>query len=162
MRDGAFLIVAAKKYGLDNIMTLSPVLSLRSAMRSTLIANTAITGALGGPHVFDEAPRNVSPSWITFDDAQVRDWSTGSDDGVEQLCILTIWSQQRGVQECLSIAALVCDTLDNARLTLQGWQLVNLRVHAIDTRREANGRLARTSVRLRATMEKIIVPVVGP
>jgi hypothetical protein len=134
-------------------MSVSPIVSLRKAIRAKLIADSPLVAALGGPDVFDEAPRGVAAPYVTFGDAQARDGSSGSARAVEQACVLDIWSQQRGIGEALQIATRVADLLDDASLTLDGWSLVNLRLLGTETRREGNGRFARASLRFRAFME---------
>jgi hypothetical protein len=137
------------------MMSTSPIVALRKAIRAALIADPALSGLLGGAFVFDEAPRGAALPYVAFGDSQTRDWSTATDRGIEQFLPLNIWSQQRGLAEALTIAARVTDLLDDAALALDGWRLVNLRLVASETKREANGRLARASLRFRAAMEQI-------
>jgi hypothetical protein len=134
-------------------MNISPIISLRKAIRATLLADGALIAALGGPDVFDEAPRGVAAPYVTFGDAQVRDGSSGSAKAMEQACIIDVWSQQRGIAEALLIATRIADLLDDSNLVLDGWSLANLRLLGTETRREGNGRFARASLRFRAFME---------
>ena len=133
----------------------SPVISLRKAIRLALAGDAALVAKLGGPNVFDEAPREAIPPYIAFGDASVRDLSTSSDRSAEQFAVLNVWSLQRGLREALDIADRVAALLDDAALALDGHRLVNLRLVSLETRREGNGRFARASLRFRAVTEAV-------
>ena len=134
---------------------MSPVLDLRQAIRTTLLARSELVAALGGPRVYDEVPRGIEPPYIAFGDVQVRDWSTVTDQGCEQFLVLNAWSTQPGTREALAFASQVAAATNGAALTLTDHHLVNLRVVSLETRRENNGRFARASVRLRAVTEPV-------
>ena len=136
-------------------MSASPVIALRKAVRAALLADAALLAALGGPNVFDEAPREASPPYVVYGDSLARDWSTVSDRGAEQFLVVQVWSLQRGVREALDLAARVTALLDDQALALEGHRLVNLRLVAMETRRELNGRFVRVSIRLRAVTEAL-------
>ena len=136
-------------------MSGSPVVALRKAIRMALLANGPLVARLGGANVFDEAPREAIPPYVAYGDSLARDWSSASDRGTEQFVILNVWSIQRGLREALDIADMIADLLDDQPLALAGHHLVNLRLVALETRREANGRFARASLRLRAVTEAL-------
>ena len=134
-------------------MSTSPVIALRKAVRLVLLADAALLAALGGPSIYDEAPREASPPYIAYGDSQARDWSTSTDRGTEQFLTIEVWSIQRGLREALDIAARVTALLDDQPLALDNHHLVNLRLVSMETRREANGRFVRAAIRLRAVSE---------
>jgi hypothetical protein len=134
-------------------MSVSPILALRKAARARLIADAALGAALGGPKIFDEAPRAAEPPYVLFADAQMRDWSALSSRGAEQFLNLTVVSPQRGLGEGLAIAQQIIDLLDEAGLSLAGHALIDLRFVSLDARRDPNGRLARVLILFRATTE---------
>ncbi len=134
-------------------MSASPVVALRKAIVARLAANAALSGALGGGKIYDEAPRGVDPPYVLFADAQMRDWSTTLSRGAEQFLVLSVISTQRGSREGLDIAQRIVDLLDEAQPVLDGHDLVDLRFLSIETRREQNGRLARVNLRFRAVTE---------
>ena len=138
-----------------SIASASPVIALRKAVRAVLLADAGLTAALGGPSIFDEAPREASPPYVVYGDSQTRDWSTISDHGTEQFLVIEVWSFQRGLREALDIAARVTALLDDQPLALEGHHLVNLRLVSMETKREANGRFVRASARFRATTEAL-------
>lgn len=131
----------------------SPVLALRRAIRAALLADPTLSGQLGGPHVYDEAPPGAPAPRIAFAEVQARDWSAQSSAGAEQILVLSVWSDARGMREALDIADRVVALLNEAPLTLAGHRLIDLRFVALATRREQNGRYARAEMRFRATTE---------
>ncbi len=136
-------------------MSPSPVTSLRRAIHAKLADAAALVAALGGPKIFDEAPRNTEAPYLTFSDTQVRDWSSSLSRGAEHLFVIAVWSEQRGTREAIEIGNSVIGLLDDALLDLDGHKLVNLRFVQFETKREANGRFARVNLRFRATTEEL-------
>lgn len=136
-------------------MSASPILALRRSARAALLADAGLTAALGGLHVFDEAPPRQPRPYVTFADASSRDWSVDLSSGDEQQFTLTVWSSERGVHEALEIAGRIVTLLADAALTLSGHRLVNLSYSGVTTKREQGGRLARADIRFRATTEVI-------
>ncbi len=136
-------------------MNANAEIALRAAIHAALAADATLLGLLGGPKIYDEAPRGAIAPYVTFGDLQSRDWSTDSDDGVEHFVILNVWSGQTGAREALAIAGRVRDLLHDQPLTLSGFNLVNLRFTQLDTRREGGGRFNRASPRFRAVTEPL-------
>jgi hypothetical protein len=68
---------------------------------------------------------------------------------------LEIWSLQPGNGEVLKVADLLVAFLRSANLSLQGFQLIDLRFVSFDARREGNGRFAKGRLRLRAVTEEL-------
>ena len=54
-------------------MSVSPVIALRRAVRAALLADADLVAALGGPHVFDEAPPRQRAPYVAFADASARE-----------------------------------------------------------------------------------------
>ena len=131
----------------------SPVLALRRAVRAALLADAALAAALGGAHVYDEAPPGAPTPRVAFSHVQARDWSAQESRGAEQILVLSVWSSARGTREALDIADRIVALLDEAPLALAGHRLIDLRFVALATRREQNGRYARADIRFRATTE---------
>jgi len=134
-------------------MSASPIIALRKAIRTRLLADAALVASLGGEKVFDEAPRGADPPYALFAEAQMRDWSAQLSPGAEQFLTLSVISTQRGLLEALDIGQRIAALLDEAPLVLEGHTLVDLRFGAMETRREQNGRFARVNLRFRATTE---------
>lgn len=133
-------------------MTLGAEIALRKVVRAALLADRQI-GARLNLGIYDEAPRHAVFPYVCFGDVILRDWSTGSDVGLEHQFTLEIWSAGPGVIEAIEIADLIVDALARASLQPQGFTLIDLRFASFETRRESNGRLARGRLRFRAVTE---------
>lgn len=136
-------------------MSVLATFELRRAVKAALSGHAGLLGELGGPKIFDEAPRGESPPYVTFGDSFWRDWSTATDKGAQQTLALFVWTDHRGARQALVIAEHVAAALDGAALALDGHRLIDLRLDAMDTRREGAGRLARASLRFRALTETL-------
>ena len=134
-------------------MSVKAELALRSAIRSAALNNQALAAAVNGSF-YDGAPRDAVFPFVTFGDVSLRDWSTGSDRGLEHQLTLEIWSLQPGHGEVLKLADQLQSFLQSASLTLQGFQLIDLRFLGFEARREANGRFAKGRLRFRAITEE--------
>ena len=134
-------------------MSVKAELALRSAIRSAALNDPVITAAVNGS-VYDGAPRDAIFPFVTFGDVSLRDWSTGSDRGLEHQFTLEIWSLQPGNGETLNIGDRLLTFLLSATLKLQGFQLIDLRFVSFEARREANGRFAKGRMRFRAITEE--------
>ncbi len=136
-------------------MSLHSVQALRAAVRAALVADATLTAALGGERIYDAPPRSAATPYVTFADAQWRDWSTFSDKGGEQMFTLDIWTDDLGLGQALGLADQIAKLLDTAPLALEGHRLVDLKFNALETRRQGNGRFARASLRFRAITETL-------
>jgi hypothetical protein len=132
---------------------ISAVIALRKAIHSALMGDATLTGMLGAAKIYDDAPREAQPPYVTFGDLQSRDWSTNLDHGFEHVVVINVWSTQRGAREALAIADRVRDLLDDQPLTLDDHRLINLRFAQMETRRDNNARISRASLRFRAVTE---------
>lgn len=136
-------------------MTTPASVALRTAVRSALISDGALTGALGGAKIYDEPPRAAAFPYVTLGEARIADFSTGDASGQEHTLTLHAWSRQGGHREAHVIAGVLLSALDDAPLTLSGHRLVNLRFAVADVRREADGRTYHALVRFRAVTEPL-------
>lgn len=136
-------------------MALSAEIALRRALRDRLVADPALIARMGAARIHDEAPRGAQPPYVTFSQAQSRDWSTKTEGGAEHALLLDVWSSRPGAREALEIAALVAAALDDAPLALADHHLVSLRVTQIDTARQNDNRFVRSRLRLRAITEPL-------
>lgn len=134
-------------------MSASPVIALRQAIRAHLLADAALVSTLGGPKIYEEAPRGAETPYALFMDAQMRDWSGALSRGAEQLFAISVASTQRGLGTALDVAQRIANLLDEASLALEGHTLVDLRFVSMDTKRDASGRFARVTILFRATTE---------
>lgn len=133
----------------------SPVQALQAAVFAALSADAELLALLGGPHVYDGAPRNAAAPYVHLGEINQRDWSTATEAGVEISFALVAWSRQPGRSEALLIADRVRALLHDAALPLEGFRLVNLRHLATETARDGKPEGRRAVVRFRARVEAI-------
>ena len=129
--------------------------SLQQAIYTTLSSATPLIDLLGGPHIYDDVPQRAAFPYLTLGQSTVRDWSTGSDDGLEHLLTLHVWSRAGGRGQTHDIMAAVEGALDDQSLALDGHRLVNLRHVLSEARREPDGVTYHGIVRLRAVTEPV-------
>jgi hypothetical protein len=129
--------------------------ALRAAIHDALIADTMLTGMLGGPKIYDEPPAAAAFPYVTLGEARISDASAGDDALQEHQLTLHAWSRQGGHKEAHLIAGALLQALDDAPLAPDGHQLVNLRFSLADIRREADGRTYHALVRFRALTEAV-------
>jgi hypothetical protein len=126
---------------------------LQKALFSALAGNAALTSALGGAKVFDNAPAHAAFPYVTFGRTSVYDWSTGTESGTEQLLTLHVWSKARGKKETLDIMECVRVALDQAPLDLDDHHLVNLRLEYSEARYDEDVDVHHGLLRFRAVTE---------
>lgn len=127
--------------------------ALRAAIHDALIADLALTSALGGAHVYDEPPHDRAFPFVTLGEARILDVSGNGGATQEHQFTLHAWSRQGGHKEAHVLAGALLAALDDAPLTPSGHRLVNLRFTLADIRREADGRTYHALVRFRAVTE---------
>ena len=130
--------------------------ALRSAIHDALIADSALTAALGGAKVYDEPPRNAAFPYVTLGEARVVDASADDAPLQEHQLTLHAWSRQGGHKQAHAITGALLAALDDAPLAPSGPRLVNLRFSIADIRRESDGRTYHALVRFRAVTEPAI------
>ena len=129
--------------------------SLQKAIHATLVADAAVVASLGGPRIYDHVPRGQAYPYVTFGQSIVRDWSTGTDDGVEIVVTLHVWSRAAGRHEAADVMDAVRVALHDRPLTVEGSLLVNLRHELSEVRRDPDGDQFHGIVRLRAALEAL-------
>ena len=134
-------------------MSFATEIALRKAVRDLLVGDALLLAKLGGPHVYDEAPRNQEPPYIVFARSETRDWSTMTDDGAEHLLTLEVWSQKSGAREALETAGRVGELLHEGALPMSGALCVHAQIASIETLRQSKNRFTRARLRLRALIE---------
>ncbi len=135
-------------------MTASAV-SLRSAIRGALAADTPLVSLLGGEKIYDEPPREAVLPYVTLGQDVIADGSTSTERGEEHSLTLHVWSRQGGHREAHVLAGAVLEALIDAPLSLDGHHLANMRFVVADVRRENDGRTYHGIVRLRALTEPV-------
>jgi hypothetical protein len=134
---------------------MSPIASLKTALRDLLAGDATLSALLGGPRIYDDVPRGEATPYVVFGDATARENGTSSDRG--HVCEVTLlaWSRHGGAKEALAIADRIAALTDDAALTLTGHRLILMRVAATDVRRQIDKDLTRVNVRIRAITEQV-------
>ncbi len=131
---------------------MSSAAELQKAIFDALGANAGLT-AMIGTRIFDHAPANVAFPYITFGHTSVYDWSTGTENGAEQLFTLHVWSKGKGKKEALEIMEIAREALHDAPLDLDGHRLVNMRLEFSEARYDDRNEAHHGLLRFRAVTE---------
>jgi hypothetical protein len=135
-------------------MKAGPILALRRAILDMAAADDELVALMGGtPRLYDEPPRAVEPVYALFGDVTADDWSTGSDQGHEQVMTLVVWARPGSTGTAWLVAERLATLLHDAPLILDGHRLVNLRVAAMASARDEKTQLTRVTLTLRAVTE---------
>lgn len=113
------------------------ILALRSALQRRFVGDPGLLALLGGPRLYDEVPRGLTPPYVVFGEARADDWSSGDRTGARQMLALHVWSAQGGDSEALGVASALAALATGPGLALDGHVLVLLRVLALETARPA-------------------------
>ena len=132
---------------------MSPIIALKSALRTLLASDAALVAQLGGVKIHDDVPRGESEPYIAFGDSAARDNGTVSDAGHVTELALTVWSRQGGTREALALADHAAALIEAASPPLDGHRLINARVTATEARRQPEKDLTRVTLRLRLVTE---------
>jgi hypothetical protein len=107
---------------------MNAALALQQAMRTALLADTALITLLGGAHIFDEVPRGEPTLHVSFAGIETRDWSVMDQKAHEHFLTLEVVTNERSRAQAQNICNRIEAVLDNAALILTGHRLINLRV----------------------------------
>jgi hypothetical protein len=132
---------------------MSADLALQKALHARLAGDAALA-ALVGARIYDNPPDDAGFPYLTLGENARRDWSTGESRGAEHFLSLHAFSRRGGRSEAKAVLAAVAGALDEAALTLEGHALINLQWQDSETRREADGRSWRGTIRFRAVTEE--------
>jgi hypothetical protein len=136
-------------------LAMSSAAELQKAIFEALGANAALTDLIDA-RVFDHAPASVAFPYITFGRTSVYDWSTGTENGTEQLFTLHVWSKGKGKEEALEIMELARETLHDAALDLDGHhRLIILRLEFSEARYDDRNEAHHGLLRFRAVVEEV-------
>lgn len=133
----------------------SAALELQKAVFAALIADTALTAALGGERVYDAVPPNAAFPYISFGRTSGFDWSTGTENGAEQLFTLHVWSKARGKTEVLEIMELARARIEDDGLTgMAGYNPVSVRLEFAEARYDEDLAVHHGLLRFRVLIEE--------
>ena len=106
-------------------MTAVQSQTLRSSINRALTGSTELAALLGGVRIYDAAPQAPGFPFITLGQSNLRDWSSGNEDGAEQSVTVHVWSPFGGKKHVQDIIKAVRTAL-NDRALPAGRHLVTL------------------------------------
>lgn len=136
-------------------MATSASWELQKGIYQALAGDTSITGLLGGTNIFDDTPQSADYPYLTFGQSIARDWSTGSEDGLEHILTLHVWSRAGGKKQTHEIIEAIREVLHDALVTVTDHNLVNLRHEFSEARQDPDGETYHGIVRYRAVTEPL-------
>ncbi|HWU62289.1 MAG TPA: DUF3168 domain-containing protein [Ensifer sp.] len=114
-----------------------PQSALSSAIVSALNANAALIAIVGPNAIHDRLLTKAAMPYVVLREITSTEWGADNDGGLEHQISLDAWSATPGHREAETIAGLIRQSLDNARLTLAGGvALISLLHVKTRTRRE--------------------------
>ncbi len=127
---------------------------LQRAIFAKLRGDAALTALLGSnKKIIDHAPADVPFPYLSFGRTSGYDWSTGTELGSEHIISLHAWSKGKGKKEALDIIERAEALLHDQALTLNGFNLVNLRAEFSEVRYDEDQMVYHGLVRFRAVVE---------
>lgn len=135
-------------------MTPHPILALKQAIRTRLLATIPVTAILGQA-VHDAPPRGAEPPYIVLGDALLRENGTSEAEAfIAELELLAI-TRERGTRQALELAGLIETALLESPLTISGYQASVLFVRETIARHDEAKSLSRVTLRLRAFLHPL-------
>lgn len=136
-------------------MATSASRELQKGIYETLAGNPSVTRLLGGTNIYKDVPQNADYPYLTFVQSVARDWSAGSDDGLEHILTLHVWSRADGKKETHEIIKAIREALHDGSVPVSDHHLVNLRHEFSEARRDPDGETYHGIVRYRAVAGSI-------
>ncbi len=133
----------------------NPVNELLKAVYTRLVADAALVAVIGADGIRDRRVAGLPLPALVIGEAETRDFSTASEDGVEILLTLEAWSKI-GRREAEEIAGTVRRLLHDAALDVSGQALVSLAHRGSISRREPKTTFFVAEVQFRAVLEPLV------
>jgi Protein of unknown function (DUF3168) len=126
-------------------------LPLQAAAVAALKSDPSVSAIIAG-RVFDRAPAEPGPSYITLGASQSVDDSDACHSLVTCFMDVDCWSLAVGYPEVKRLGAAAAKALD-ADLAVTGFRIVMRRVERVIYQREADGLTSRAIIRLRYDLQ---------
>ena len=127
--------------------------ALQRSIYQALTSSSDLTSLLGGARIYDDPPQAASYPFVTLGQSMIRDWSTGTEDGVEHILTLHVWSRAGGKKQVFDVIEAIKDVLHDQPLLLADHYLINLRHEFSEARQDPDGDTFHGIVRYRAVTE---------
>jgi hypothetical protein len=136
-------------------MSASESWAIQRGIYQALVNSTDVTTLLGGARIYDDSPQAANLPFVSLGQSELRDWSTGTEDGAEHLLTLHVWSRADGKKQVHEIIEAIRGVLHDQHLMLPDHQLVNLRHEFSEARPDPDGDNFHGIVRYRAVTEPL-------
>lgn len=127
--------------------------NVQKAIYETLSADSTLMASLSG--VFDRVQEGAALPYAVLGEAQSRDWSTKTTNGLNLLFTLHIFSRKGGRKEAATLMDRAHALLHNASLTPTGHTMVMSRFDSADILLEPDGNTFHGMLRLRVLTSEI-------
>lgn len=132
---------------------MSAVLELQKVIYERLIADTTLTGFLGGTDIFDGVPSGARLPYVVFGKSETDDWSTGTEAGEEHLVELVVWSSSEGRKEAVQISSAIRNALHDLPTDLTTERLANFSWETMKIERREDLKHVTATLTFRAVTE---------
>lgn len=137
---------------------IDPQLPLQAAIVAAVKDDVDLSGLIGG-RIYDRVPVNVDGvpqgpfPYLSFGSADTTDEDTSCVGPSDCYIDINGWSREVGYPEVKRIGARAAALL-NAKLTVEGFEVVTHRVERLSYQREQDGLTSRAILRLRYGLKK--------
>ena len=131
-------------------MSASASWAIQRGIYQALANSSDLTSLLGGVRIYDDPPQAANLPFVSLGQTELRDWSTGTEDGAEHDLTLHVWSRSGGKKQVHQIIEAIRTVLHDQSLALSDHHLVNLRHELSEARLDPDGDTVHGIVRYRA------------
>jgi len=136
-------------------MSASASWAIQRGIYQALANSTNVPIFLGGAWIYDDPPQAANLPFVSLGQTELRDWSTGTEDGAEHLLTLHVWSRAGGKKQVHEIIDAIRGVLHDQHFALPDHHLVNLRHEFSEARPDPDGDSFHGIVRYRAVTEPL-------
>jgi hypothetical protein len=130
------------------------VLEIQKAVYSKLKNDSTLSAMIMG--VYDRVPDGSSFPYVTIGEADCRDWSSVTANGIESELTLFVYSRGGGRKQALEIMERIYALLHEGSFSMTGHSLIQSRFERSDVRLLNDGHTYRGSMGLRLFSMEVI------
>lgn len=134
-------------------MSYGVAVALQQAVYQALLADSAVTGLVGGA-IYDAVPPGiVSGTYVSLGPEDVREASDMTGHGAVHEITVSVVTDAAGFASAKAVATAVSDVLVDAEFTLARGALVYLNFHRARARRVQDADIRRIDLKFRARVQ---------
>lgn len=134
--------------------TPHPILALKEAIRTRLLASAPVTGLIG-QGVHDAPPRGSEPPYLVLGDALLRENGTSEAEAFIAEIDMVAITRERGTRAALELAGLIEAALLASPLPVSGHSVSVMFIRETIARHDEAKSLSRVTLRLRAFLHPV-------